>query len=76
MNNIIKYEKIGSLSLLKFLLALLVFLFHWNIHFSVLFPNDFVNKFVNAGASAMSGFFILSGFLLFYIYSKKDLLYF
>lgn len=66
------YKKIGSLNLLKFALVFITFLFHWNVNFSVVFSSRFVNDFVNAGAFAMSGFFVLSGFLLYYIYSKSD----
>ena len=66
------YKKIGSLNLLKFVLAFITFIFHWNIHFKVIFSNHLINIFFNAGAFAMSGFFILSGFLLYYIYSKSD----
>ncbi len=69
---IAKYEKIGGLSLLKFLLIFVVFLFHWNMHFGVVYSNKLINRFVDAGAFAMGGFFILSGFLLYYIYSKND----
>lgn len=69
---IAKYEKIGSLNLLKFALAFLTFLFHWNLLFSVVYKSNLVNNFISAGAIAMSGFFMLSGFLLYYIYSKKD----
>lgn len=77
MNNlevigIAKYEKIGSLSLIKFLFAFIVFLFHWNIHFSVVYSNTLINNFINAGAFVMSGFFALSGYLLYYIYSNKN----
>ena len=65
-------QKIGSLSFLKFFLAFITFLFHWNIHFSVVYANEFINNFINAGAFAMCGFFVLSGFLLYYHYSHKD----
>lgn len=69
---LVEYKKIGSLSLLKFLLAFLVFLFHWNIHYDVVYSIKLVDHFINGGAFAMNCFFILSGFLLYYIYSKKD----
>ncbi len=70
--SIVQYKKIGSLSLLKFFLAFITFLFHMYIHFSVVYKAKLINKFICDGAFAMSGFFILSGFLLYYIYSQKS----
>ena len=69
---IAQYKKIGSLSLVKFLLAFVTFLFHWRMHFAVVYSYKILDKVVISGAFAMGGFFILSGFLLYYIYSKKD----
>lgn len=69
---IVNYEKIGVLDLLKFILVAITFLFHWNIHFGIVYSCKILNKFINSGAIAMSGFFILSGFLLYYIYSNKN----
>lgn len=69
---IINYKNIGALDLLKFSLAFITFLFHWNVHFKIVYSFKIIDRFINAGAFCMTGFFILSGFLLYYIYSKKD----
>ncbi len=72
ITKIARYQKIGSLNLFKFALAFLTFLFHWRLSFSVVYKNELIDNFIHVGHVAMNGFFILSGFLLYYIYSKKD----
>lgn len=65
-------KKIGALNILKFLLVSITFLFHWNIHYSISYKNTLLNNFITAGAFSMSGFFILSGFLLYYAHQNSD----
>ena len=59
-----------GLDLLRIALALLVYLFLSQIHFKCGYY--FLNEFVEVGAIAMTGFMILSGFVLFISYSDKD----
>lgn len=77
MNEVKEYMDIKSrgnrllgLDIMRICLALLVFMFHSQMHFGC----DYyvLNSFVGIGAVAMSGFMILSGFVLFISYSRKD----
>ena len=64
-------QRMIGLDMLRIALALLIFMFHSKLHFQC----DYwaFNSFVSMGAIAMTGFMILSGFVLFYSYKDKDL---
>lgn len=57
-----KGKRIIGLDLLRIGLALLIFLFHSNMHFQC--DYGWLDNFVKAGALAMTGFFMLSGYSL------------
>ena len=59
-----------GLDILRISLALLVYMFHSQIHFKCNYY--FLNNFVEVGAIAMTGFMMLSGFVLFMSYSQRD----
>lgn len=67
-------EKIYALDLFRFVVAFIVFLFHLNIHLGVEIPEYYLSRFVNQGAICMSAFFMLSGFVLSYVYHQKKIL--
>lgn len=58
--------------MLRVLLALLIFMFHSRIHFQCSY--GVLNDFVDMGAIAMTGFMLLSGYVLYLTYHKKDLM--
>lgn len=66
-----KKEHLPGLDVFRIMLALLVFCFH-----SLLNGCSYtriLNPFISMGAISMTGFFMLSGFSLFYNYGDKDL---
>lgn len=63
--------RIVGLDYLRVGLALLIFLFHSRIH--LLCDYGFLNNFIREGNLAMTGFFMLSGYVLMMNYSKTDL---
>lgn len=67
MNN---KEEILSLTGLRFIAALYVFIFHIHIRWPVT-TNNFVGNIIGQGAVGMSLFFILSGFVLAYRYAGQ-----
>lgn len=69
MNN--KEGEILSLTGLRFVAALYVFIFHIHIRWP-LTSNNFVSNIVGQGAVGMSLFFILSGFVLAYRYAGQS----
>ncbi|WP_028907728.1 acyltransferase family protein [Xylanibacter ruminicola] len=64
-------QRMIGLDILRIALALLIFMFHSKLHFQC----DYwvFNSFVSMGAIAMTGFMVLSGFVLFNSYKDKDL---
>lgn len=66
-----KCSRLIGLDLLRICLAILVFLFHSHIH---VLKCDYglLNGFVRMGALAMTGFFLLSGYVLEFTSSNKD----
>lgn len=62
--------RIIGLDVFRIALALLIFMFHSQIHFKCSY--SYANDFVKTGAIAMTGFMLLSGFVLYMSYSKKD----
>ena len=65
-------QRIIGLDLLRIALAFLVFMFHSQMHFGC--DYSFLNGFVEVGAIAMTGFFMLSGYVLYYTYSGQELM--
>lgn len=65
-------QRIIGLDLLRISLALLIFLFHSHIH---ILKCDYgiMNGFINMGAIAMTGFFLLSGYVINLSNRKSDL---
>ena len=74
MENIHNLKRISSFNLLRVTLAFLILLFHLRINYGFELPHVIgLNTFVGIGNILMVGFFMLSGFVLFYNYSNKDL---
>ncbi len=71
MSDQIKNERLAGLDIFRILAAFVVFLFHSNIHVGCYY--GILNEFVNMGAVYMTGFFLLSGYVLYYTYSKRNL---
>lgn len=67
----VKKTRLLGLDLYRVLLALLVFIFHTWCHMKCTY--GIFQPFVEVGAIAMSGFFMLSGFSLAYVYQDQKL---
>ncbi|MCQ2336027.1 MAG: acyltransferase [Paludibacteraceae bacterium] len=65
-------QRIAGLDLFRVSLAGLIFMFHSHIHFGCHYW--LLDDFVSMGAIAMTGFFLLSGYSLRYVYGNKNLL--
>lgn len=63
---------IKSLTSFRFITAFVVFLFHCRIHFDWKVGSKLVDKFILNGATFMTGFFVLSGFIMAHVYSNTD----
>ena len=61
-----------SLTSFRFIIAFVVFLFHCQFHFNWKLGITILDKFLLNGATFMSGFFILSGFIMSHAYSNTD----
>lgn len=59
---------ITSLTSFRFITAFIVFLFHCKIHFNWDCGAKIIDKFLIKGATFMSGFFVLSGFIMSHVY--------
>lgn len=65
-------KRLVGLDLLRISMAFLIFMFHSRFH--VLHCSyGFLNYFVDMGAIAMTGFFMLSGYVINISYSRKDM---
>jgi peptidoglycan/LPS O-acetylase OafA/YrhL len=64
--------RIVGLDLLRFLLALLILMFHSSMHFGCSY--GYLTPFVGMGAIAMTAFFMLSGYALYITYFQKNLI--
>ena len=63
---------ITSLTSFRFITAFVVFLFHCQIHLDWEMGIRFLDKFLKHGAAFMTGFFVLSGYIMTHVYSKTD----
>lgn len=63
---------IASLTSFRFFTAFVVFLFHCKIHLNWAVGVGFVDSFFLNGATFMTGFFVLSGFIMAHVYSQTD----
>lgn len=63
--------RIIGLDVFRIFLTMLVFAFHSNIHFQCHY--GILDNFVSMGAIAMTGFFMLSGFSMFYVHKYDDM---
>lgn len=52
----------------------IVFVFHLNIHFNFQIHIKIIDRFINQGATVMTLFFMLSGFLLYYLHGETNLM--
>lgn len=64
--------EIRPLTAFRFITAFVVFLFHCKIHLDFSFGIKLIDKFINNGAVFMTGFFIMSGYVMCYVYGSKD----
>lgn len=65
-------KRVILLDVFRVCMALLIFMFHSRIHFGCSY--GLLNHFVSVGALAMTGFFLLSGYVLRLVYGENDLL--
>lgn len=65
-------NEIEALTSLRFLIAFIVFLFHFRIHLGFSVGIKIIDKFIVNGAVFMSAFFVLSGYIMSYVYQNKD----
>lgn len=65
-------DEIPTLTSFRFVTAFIVFLFHCKLHFGFHFGVKLIDKFIKNGAVFMTGFFVLSGYILSYVYAKKS----
>lgn len=65
-------QRVVLLDVLRVTLALLIYMFHSKIHFQCNY--GVLNGFVSVGALAMTGFFLLSGYVMRVVYGEKDLM--
>lgn len=63
---------IRSLTSFRFITAFVIFLFHSRIHFDWKVGYNYVDNFFLNGATFMTGFFVLSGFIMAHVYSNTD----
>lgn len=61
-----------SLTSFRFITAFVVFLFHCRIHLNWQVDVRILDKFFLSGATFMTGFFVLSGFVMCHAYCDTD----
>jgi peptidoglycan/LPS O-acetylase OafA/YrhL len=64
--------EIRSLTGFRFITAFMIYVFHCSFHFGSTFPIHLVDRIIRNGAVFMTGFFVLSGFIMSYVYEKVD----
>lgn len=67
-----RHQRLVLLDILRVFFALLIYMFHSNMHFQCSY--GLLNDFVSVGALAMTGFFMLSGYVLRFVYGERNLL--
>ena len=72
-NFVVNKQRLVGLDLFRIAAALVVLFFHSIIHFESNY--GFLQLFLSMGATVMSGFSMLSGFSLYYVYESKNLIY-
>ncbi len=65
-------NEVSSLTSFRWLTAFTVFLFHCKIHLGYNFGLKIIDKFLSNGAVFMTGFFVLSGYIMCFVYINKD----
>jgi peptidoglycan/LPS O-acetylase OafA/YrhL len=63
---------ITSLTSFRFITAFVVFLFHCQLHLDWELGIRFLDRFLKHGAVFMTGFFVLSGYIMTHVYSNTD----
>ena len=69
---VLSTKHLYCLDIFRVAIVFLVLFFHLNIHFSFETNIKIIDRFVNQGAFTMSMFFMLSGFILYYLYHNND----
>ena len=64
--------KIKSLTSFRTIIAIVIFLFHCKIHLGYTLDINFLDRFLLNGATFMTGFFVLSGFILAHVYRDEN----
>lgn len=64
---------IKSLTTFRAIIALVIFLFHCKIHLGYQLNINYLDRFLLNGATFMTGFFVLSGFILAHVYKDVNL---
>ncbi len=64
--------QIKQITSLRFIIAFVIFLFHAKFYYNISFGNVFFDAFISNSATFMSGFFVLSGYIIYEIYHKND----
>lgn len=64
-------KRLHGLDLFRISSALFVYLFHSQMHIGCSY--GYLDRFIDMGAIFMTGFYLLSGYSLFYVYHKIDL---
>ena len=67
----INKEYLGGVDLFKIILACITLAFHSNLHFGCTY--GVLDPFIKLGAVSMTGFFMVSGFSLYYTYEKRNM---
>lgn len=63
---------VTTLTSFRFITAFVVFLFHCQIHFGWITGLKVFDNFILNGATFMTGFFVLSGFIMAHVYNNTD----
>lgn len=64
-------QRIYLLDFIRVITVVLVLIFHLNIHLNLTTSITLIDNFISQGATSMTLFFMLSGFLYYYCYSDK-----
>lgn len=65
-------NEISTLTSFRFIIAFVVFLFHCKQNLGFNFGIKVIDRFINNGAVFMTGFFVLSGYIMSYVYINND----